>query len=161
MIDIMAKYDLWRARATEDADVTAELLSVEGNDAEIRDRFYRELAFGTGGLRGVIGAGTNRMNIYTVRKATQGLADYLNERYATSTVAVSFDSRIKSDVFAREAACVLAANGITVHLFPQLEPTPVLSYAVRYYNCEAGIMVTASHNPAKYNGYKVYGSDGC
>ena len=161
MIDIMAKYDLWRARATEDADVTAELLSVEGNDAEIRDRFYRELAFGTGGLRGVIGAGTNRMNIYTVRKATQGLADYLNERYATSTVAVSFDSRIKSDVFAREAACVLAANGITVHLFPQLEPTPVLSYAVRYYNCEAGIMVTASHNPAKYNGYKCYGPDGC
>ena len=161
MTDIMAKYDLWRARATEDADVVAELNSVADNDAEIRDRFYRELAFGTGGLRGVIGAGSNRMNIYTVRKATQGLADYLNARYDSATVAVSFDSRIKSDVFAREAACVLAANGISVHLFPQLEPTPVLSYAVRYYHCEAGIMVTASHNPAKYNGYKCYGPDGC
>ncbi len=161
MTDIMEKYNLWRAHATEDADITAELALVEGKDAEIRDRFYRELAFGTGGLRGVIGAGSNRMNIYTVRKATQGLADYLNNRYDSSTVAVSFDSRIKSDVFAREAACVLAANGICVHLFPQLEPTPVLSYAVRYYNCEAGIMVTASHNPAKYNGYKVYGPDGC
>ncbi|MBQ6848541.1 MAG: phospho-sugar mutase [Clostridia bacterium] len=161
MTDIMAKYDLWCARATEDADVVAELNAVAGNDGEIRDRFYRELAFGTGGLRGVIGAGSNRMNIYTVRKATQGLADYLNARYDSAAVAVSFDSRIKSDLFAREAACVLAANGISVHLFPQLEPTPVLSYAVRYYGCEAGIMVTASHNPAKYNGYKCYGPDGC
>ena len=161
MTDIMAKYDLWCARATEDADVVAELNAVAGNEGEIRDRFYRELAFGTGGLRGVIGAGSNRMNIYTVRKATQGLADYLNARYDSAAVAVSFDSRIKSDLFAREAACVLAANGISVHLFPQLEPTPVLSYAVRYYGCEAGIMVTASHNPAKYNGYKCYGPDGC
>ena len=161
MMDIMAKYELWCQRATEDADVAAELASVAGNDAEIRDRFYRELAFGTGGLRGVIGAGSNRMNIYTVRKATQGLANYLNARYEKSTVAVSFDSRIKSDLFARESACVLAAAGITVHLFPQLEPTPVLSYAVRYYGTQAGIMVTASHNPAKYNGYKCYGPDGC
>ncbi len=161
MTDIMAKYELWCTRATEDKDITDELNSVKGQDAEIRDRFYRELAFGTGGLRGVIGAGSNRMNIYTVRKATQGLADYLNGRYDNATVAVSFDSRIKSDLFAREAACVMAANGITVHLFPQLEPTPVLSYATRYYSCQAGIMVTASHNPAKYNGYKVYGSDGC
>ena len=161
MSEIMAKYDLWCQRATEDADVVAELQAVAGQDAEIRDRFYRELAFGTGGLRGVIGAGSNRMNIYTVRKATQGLANYLNDRYETSTVAVSFDSRIKSDVFAKEAARVLAAAGITVYLFPQLEPTPVLSYAVRYYGCQAGVMVTASHNPAKYNGYKVYGSDGC
>ena len=161
MTEIMKNYDLWCARATEDSDVTAELNAVKGQDAEIRDRFYRELAFGTGGLRGVIGAGSNRMNIYTVRKATQGLADYLNANYDKATVAVSFDSRIKSDLFAREAACVMAANGITVHLFPQLEPTPVLSYATRYYNCQAGIMVTASHNPAKYNGYKVYGSDGC
>ena len=161
MNEIMKQYDLWCARATEDSDVTAELNAVKGQDAEIRDRFYRELAFGTGGLRGVIGAGSNRMNIYTVRKATQGLADYLNARYDSATVAVSFDSRIKSDRFAREAACVLAANGIGVHLFPQLEPTPVLSYAVRYYGCQAGIMVTASHNPAKYNGYKVYGADGC
>ena len=160
-MDVMAMYDLWCARATEDADVAAELAAVAGNEAEIRDRFYRELAFGTGGLRGVIGAGSNRMNIYTVRKATQGLANYLKERYETSSVAVSFDSRIKSDVFAREAACVLAAAGITVHLFPQLEPTPVLSYAVRYYGTQAGIMVTASHNPAKYNGYKCYGPDGC
>ncbi len=161
MTEIMNKYNLWLDKATEDADITAELQSVQGQDAEIRDRFYRELAFGTGGLRGVIGAGSNRMNIYTVRKATQGLADYLNDRYDTATVAISFDSRIKSDRFAREAACVMAANGITVHLFPQLEPTPVLSYAVRYFKCEAGIMVTASHNPAKYNGYKVYGPDGC
>ena len=160
-MDIMAMYELWCQRATEDADVVAELTAVAGNEAEIRDRFYRELAFGTGGLRGVIGAGSNRMNIYTVRKATQGLANYLNARYEKSTVAVSFDSRIKSDVFAREAACVLAAAGITVHLFPQLEPTPVLSYAVRYYGTQAGIMVTASHNPAKYNGYKCYGPDGC
>ncbi len=160
-MEIMKNYELWCARATEDSDVVAELNAVKGQEAEIRDRFYRELAFGTGGLRGVIGAGSNRMNIYTVRKATQGLADYLNARYDSATVAVSFDSRIKSDLFAREAACVLAANGIAVHLFPQLEPTPVLSYAVRYYGCEAGIMVTASHNPAKYNGYKVYGPDGC
>lgn len=160
-MDIMAMYELWCQRATEDADVVAELAAVAGNEAEIRDRFYRELAFGTGGLRGVIGAGSNRMNIYTIRKATQGLANYLNARYEKSTVAVSFDSRIKSDVFARETACVLAAAGITVHLFPQLEPTPVLSYATRYYKCQAGVMVTASHNPAKYNGYKVYGSDGC
>ena len=160
-MDIMAMYELWCQRATEDADVVAELAAVAGNEAEIRDRFYRELAFGTGGLRGVIGAGSNRMNIYTVRKATQGLANYLKDRYASSAVAVSFDSRIKSDVFAREAACVLAAAGITVHLFPQLEPTPVLSYAVRYYGTQAGIMVTASHNPAKYNGYKCYGPDGC
>ena len=160
-MDVMAMYNLWCQRATEDADVVAELAAVAGNEAEIRDRFYRELAFGTGGLRGVIGAGSNRMNIYTVRKATQGLANYLNARYEHSTVAVSFDSRIKSDVFARETACVLAAAGITVHLFPQLEPTPVLSYATRYFKCQAGVMVTASHNPAKYNGYKVYGADGC
>ena len=130
-MDIMAMYELWCQRATEDADVAAELAAVAGNEAEIRDRFYRELAFGTGGLRGVIGAGSNRMNIYTIRKATQGLANYLNARYEKATVAVSFDSRIKSDVFARETACVLAAAGITVHLFPQLEPTPVLSYADR------------------------------
>ena len=161
MTEIMNKYNLWLDRATEDADITAELESVKGQDAEIRDRFYRELAFGTGGLRGVIGAGSNRMNIYTVRKATQGLADYLNANFDNPSVAVSFDSRIKSDLFARETACVMAANGITVHLFPQLEPTPVLSYAVRYFKCDAGVMVTASHNPAKYNGYKVYGPDGC
>ena len=157
----MEKYALWCREATEDPDLTQELASVADQPEEIRDRFYRELAFGTGGLRGVIGAGENRMNIYTVRKATQGLADCLKAKYAAAAVAISFDSRIKSDVFAKEAARVLAGNGITVHLFPQLEPTPVLSYAVRYYGCQAGIMVTASHNPAKYNGYKCYGADGC
>ncbi len=155
------KYTLWLEQATEDIDLTAELTSVANDPEGIRDRFYQELAFGTGGLRGVIGAGENRMNIYTVRKATQGLANYLKAHYASAAVAISFDSRIKSDVFAREAARVLAANGCTVYLFGELEPTPVLSYAVRYYGCQAGIMVTASHNPAKYNGYKCYGADGC
>ena len=159
--EIGKNYSRWCDRATEDPDVAAELRSIAGNESEIRERFYRPLAFGTGGLRGVIGAGTNRMNIYTVRRATQGLANYLKAHYAQASVAISFDSRIKSDRFAREAARVLAGNGCTVYLFPQLEPTPVLSYAVRYYGCQAGIMVTASHNPAKYNGYKCYGADGC
>ncbi len=155
------KYALWLKNAVEDPDLIRELEEIGSDEAGIEDRFYRELEFGTGGLRGVIGAGDNRMNIYTVRKATQGLADYLNARYKTSAVSISFDSRIKSDLFAREAARVLAANGITVHLFPELEPTPVLSYAVRENHCQAGIMITASHNPAKYNGYKCYGPDGC
>ena len=158
---IEEKYALWLDSATEDGDLTAELTAIAGQPDEIRDRFYRELEFGTGGLRGVIGAGENRLNIYTARKATQGLANYLKEKYAESAVAISYDSRIKSDYFAREAARVLAAAGIKVYLFPQLEPTPVLSYAVRYYGCQAGIMITASHNPAKYNGYKCYGADGC
>ncbi len=155
------KYRLWLTNAVEDEDLALELREIENNEEEIFDRFYRELEFGTGGLRGVIGAGDNRMNVYTVRKATQGLANYLLEHYSSSAVAISFDSRIKSDLFAREAARVLAANGITVHIFTQLEPTPVLSYAVRELACQAGIMVTASHNPAKYNGYKCYGADGC
>lgn len=159
--DVRDSYALWRARALEDADLAEELARVEGNDEEIYDRFYRELEFGTGGLRGVIGAGSNRMNIYTVRRATQGLADYLKERYPSASVAVSFDSRIKSDLFAREAARVLAGNGVKAYIFPQLEPTPVLSFAVRECGCQAGIMVTASHNPSKYNGYKCYGADGC
>ena len=158
---ILKKYRLWLENAGEDTDLTDELRRIDGNDEEIGDRFYRELEFGTGGLRGVIGAGDNRMNIYTVRKATQGLTNYLNDRYASPAVAISFDSRIKSDLFAREAARVLAAGGIRVHLFTELEPTPVLSYAVRELGCQAGIMVTASHNPAKYNGYKCYGPDGC
>ncbi len=161
MATIEQQYERWCARATQDADVAAELAAIAGDGAEIRERFYRELEFGTGGLRGVIGAGENRMNIYTIRRTTQGLAAYLNEQYEQSAVAISYDSRIKSDVFARESACVLAANGIHAYIFPQLEPTPVLSYAVRYYGCQAGIMVTASHNPAKYNGYKCYGADGC
>ena len=132
------------------------------NDAEaIQDRFYRDLAFGTGGLRGVIGAGTNRMNIYTVRKATQGLANYVKEAFSEPSVAISYDSRIKSTDFAKAAAEVLAANGVKVHIYTELKPTPMLSFAVRALHCSAGIMVTASHNPAKYNGYKAYGSDGC
>lgn len=154
-------YALWRTRAVEDADLTAELESVAGNGEEIYERFYRELEFGTGGLRGILGAGSNRMNIYTVRKATQGLADYLKAKYPEAAVAISFDSRIKSDRFAQEAARVLAGNHIKAYLFPELEPTPVLSFAVRQLHCQAGIMVTASHNPSQYNGYKCYGADGC
>ena len=157
-------YERWVTRATEDADLVRELQEVAADDAALEDRFYRQLAFGTGGLRGVIGAGENRMNIYTVRRATQGLANYLNEKYpsgAEKAVAISFDSRIKSDLFAAEAARVLAGNGITVHLFTELNPTPVLSFAVRELKCVSGIMVTASHNPSKYNGYKCYGPDGC
>ena len=159
--NISMLYDLWLSKATEDPDITAELTAVAGQNDEIRDRFYRDLAFGTGGLRGVIGAGTNRMNIYTVRRATQGLADWLKARYDSAAVAISFDSRIKSDLFAKEAAKTLAASGIKAYIFDTLQPTPVLSYAVRALDCQAGIMVTASHNPAKYNGYKCYGADGC
>lgn len=157
----MDKWNLWLCNAGEDPDLIEELRGIEGDEEQIADRFYRELEFGTGGLRGVIGAGDNRMNIYTVRKATQGLADYLRAKYPASSAAISFDSRIKSDRFAREAARVLAGNGVKVHLFPQLEPTPVLSFAVRRLGCQAGIMVTASHNPSQYNGYKCYGADGC
>lgn len=153
--------DLWLERAGEDPDLIAELRSVRGDEKAVSDRFYRHLAFGTGGLRGVLGAGTNRMNLYTVRRATQGLADYLNASDLPKAVAIAHDSRVKGDLFAREAARVLAANGITTHLYPRLEPTPALSWAVRYLHCGAGICVTASHNPAQYNGYKVYGADGC
>lgn len=152
---------LWLDRAGEDPDLTAELREVQHDEKAVSDRFYRHLAFGTGGLRGVLGAGTNRMNLYTVRRATQGLADYLNATDLPKSVAIAHDSRIKGDLFAREAARVLAANGITAHLYPRLEPTPALSWAVRYLRCGAGICVTASHNPAQYNGYKVYGADGC
>ena len=156
-----ALYDLWLSRAVEDPDLPAELAGIAGDEAAINDRFYRDLEFGTGGLRGVIGAGTNRMNIYTIRRATQGLADYVNAAGLPKKVAIGHDSRIKGDLFAREAARVLASNGITAYLYPRLEPTPALSWAVRYLGCGAGICVTASHNPAKYNGYKVYGADGC
>ena len=155
-------YKLWLENATADPDLKKELLSVEGNEEEISDRFYRELEFGTGGLRGVIGAGTNRMNYYTVCKATQGLAAYLKAvKPEGASVAVSYDSRIKSDYFAKSVAEVLSANGIKVYIYTELMPTPMLSWAVRYHKCDAGVMVTASHNPAKYNGYKVYGPDGC
>ena len=152
---------LWLERAGEDPDLTAELREVQHDEKAVSDRFYRHLAFGTGGLRGVLGAGTNRMNLYTVRRATQGLADYLNATDLPKSVAIAHDSRVKGDLFAREAARVLAANGITAHLYPRLESTPALSWAVRYLHCGAGICVTASHNPAQYNGYKVYGADGC
>ena len=157
----MELYQSWRKNAIDDPDLQSELSAIE-NDAEaIQDRFYRDLAFGTGGLRGVIGAGTNRMNIYTVRKATQGLANYVKEAFSEPSVAISYDSRIKSTDFAKAAAEVLAANGVKVHIYTELKPTPMLSFAVRALHCSAGIMVTPSHNPAKYNGYKAYGSDGC
>lgn len=159
-MNINDSYKLWVQNAKDDNDLIEELNSIHGNDDEIYDRFYRSLEFGTAGLRGVIGAGTNRMNIYTVRQATQGLADYLNANCKNASVAIAYDSRIKSDLFSREAACVLAANGIKVHFADTLQPTPVLSYAVRFFKCKAGIMMTASHNPAKYNGYKCYGEDG-
>ena len=151
----------WLERAGEDPELLAELQEIQGDKKAASDRFYRHLEFGTGGLRGVIGAGTNRMNIYTVRRATQALADYLNASDLPKSAAIAHDSRIKGDLFSREAARVLAANGITAWLYPRLEPTPALSWAVRYLNCGAGICVTASHNPAQYNGYKVYGADGC
>lgn len=151
----------WMSKDLEDKDLTNELNAISSNSEEINDRFYTELEFGTGGIRGVIGAGTNRMNIYTVRKATQGLANYIKENYADKSVAISYDSRIKSDLFAKEAARVLAANKIKVYIYSELMPTPCLSFAVRELNCTMGIMVTASHNPAKYNGYKAYGPDGC
>lgn len=159
----MENYKLWCEKAIADPDLVTELKAIERDPAAIQDAFYRELEFGTGGLRGVIGAGTNRMNIYTVAKASQGLANYVVKHYGESErkIAVSYDSRIKSDVFAVTAARVFAANGIKVCLYKELMPTPCLSFAVRDLGCAAGIMVTASHNPSKYNGYKVYGSDGC
>lgn len=162
-MEVTKSFARWIERAKEDAQLVQELLVLKQNDDQpgIQDRFYRELEFGTGGLRGTLGAGSNRMNIYTVRKATQGLADYLNAAGLVEKVAIAYDSRIKSDLFAREAARVLAANGITAWLYPRLQPTPALSWAVRYLGCSAGICITASHNPAEYNGYKVYGADGC
>ncbi|MDY2510872.1 MAG: phospho-sugar mutase [Ruminococcus callidus] len=157
----MELYQSWLENAVDDPDLQSELKAIEHDMEGIQDRFYRDLAFGTGGLRGVIGAGTNRMNIYTVRRATQGLADYVKEAFSEPSVAISYDSRIKSTDFAKAAAEVLAANGVKVHIYTELKPTPMLSFAVRALHCSAGIMVTASHNPAKYNGYKAYGSDGC
>ena len=158
---IKQAYEHWLAQPNLPDDLAEELKKIAGDEDAITDRFYRELEFGTGGLRGVIGAGTNRMNIYNIRKATQGLANYLNASGLPKKVAIGYDSRIKSDVFAKETAAVLAANGIKAYIYPRLEPTPTLSWAVRYYGCGAGVCVTASHNPAKYNGYKVYGADGC
>ncbi len=160
-MDTMQTYNEWLSKATEDNDLIAELNSIKGNEDEIHDRFYTSLSFGTAGLRGIIGAGTNRMNIYVVRQATQGLANYVLSKYGKGSVAISHDSRIKADLFMIEAARVLAANGIKVYITSELQPTPVLSYLVRHFKCQAGIMVTASHNPAAYNGYKAYGEDGC
>ena len=157
----MDDYKRWSAAQLEDPDLTSELQSIAGQDSEIEDRFAVSLKFGTAGLRGVLGAGTNRMNIYVVRQATQGLANWVKTQGGNQLVAISYDSRIKSDVFAKTAACVLAANGIRVRIYDALMPVPALSFATRYYQANAGIMVTASHNPAKYNGYKAYGPDGC
>ena len=154
-------YKRWMETDLEDAALKAELESIEGNDEEIKDRFAVALKFGTAGLRGVLGAGSNRMNIYVVRQATQGLANWVKTQGGNQLVAISYDSRINSDVFAKTAACVLAANGIKVRIYDALMPVPALSFATRYYEANAGIMVTASHNPAKYNGYKAYGPDGC
>ena len=161
--EILNKINEWSKFAVEDLDLVNEYQSIKNDEEKLFDAFYKELSFGTAGLRGVLGFGTNRMNIYIIRKATQGVANYLKEEYKGKkiNVAVSYDSRIKSDVFAKEAAKVLASNGIHVWLYSQLEPVPLLSYATRELKCDAGIMVTASHNPSKYNGYKVYGSDGC
>ena len=158
-MDIIKEYKRWLINATADTDVADELKKM--NDVKIEDAFYRDLAFGTGGLRGVIGAGTNRINIYTVAKASQGLADYLKKKYAQPSVTIGYDSRIKSDVFARIAAGVFSANEIKVNIWSVLMPVPMVSFATRYLGASAGVMITASHNPSKYNGYKVYGADGC
>lgn len=158
-MSIRKEYERWLENATADVDVMAELKIMDVHKME--DAFYRDLAFGTGGLRGVIGAGTNRMNIYTVAKASQGLADYLKKNAVDPSVVIGYDSRIKSDVFAKVAAGVFGANGIKVNIWPVLMPVPTVSYATRYLHASAGVMITASHNPGKYNGYKVYDSDGC
>ena len=161
MNDIAGLYARWLERTQDCDELSRELKAIAGQDREISDRFYRELEFGTGGLRGVLGAGSNRMNIYTVGKATQGLSNYLKASFSAPSVAIGYDSRIHSDLFAQWAAAVFAANGIAVHLYPRLMPTPALSFAVRELHCSGGVVITASHNPAKYNGYKVYGPDGC
>lgn len=158
---INEKYELWCKKAAGDPDLIKELESIKGNEEAISDAFYKDLEFGTGGLRGVIGAGTNRMNVYTVGKASQGLAAYVNSVSENGSIAVAYDSRIKSDLFAKTAASIFAANGIKVYIYKELMPTPMLSFAVRRLRCDAGVVVTASHNPAKYNGYKAYGPDGC
>ena len=160
-MDINALYRLWLEKAAGHPALREELEAIRGDDAAIEDRFYRELEFGTGGLRGVLGAGTNRMNVFTVGKATQGYANYLKAHFATPSVAIAYDSRINSRLFAETAAGVFAANGIRVHIYPRLMPTPSLSFAVRDLRSCGGVVITASHNPAKYNGYKVYGADGC
>ena len=150
-MDIKQEYRRWLTHATLDADLAVELKAMD--DEKVEDAFYRKLACGTGGLRGVIGAGTNRMNVYTVAKASQGLADYLNKNFTEPSVVIGYDSRIKSDLFARVAAGVFAANEVQGHLWPELIPVPTVSFATRYLHTSAGVMITASHNPRKYNGY--------
>ena len=154
-----ALYNLWRENCT-DPELSKELLEIDGNEKEILERFYSKLKFGTAGLRGVLGAGTNRMNIYTVNQATQGISEYLNSSFETPSVAIAYDSRINSELFAKETAGVFAANGIKVYIYPELVPTPMLSFAVRRLKCSSGVIITASHNPAKYNGYKCYDPEG-
>lgn len=158
---IKEQYKLWCERAVKDPELNRELKEIANNDEAVSDAFYKDLEFGTGGLRGVIGAGTNRMNVYTVGKASQGLAAYVNSVSESGKIAIAYDSRIKSELFAKTAASVFAANGIKVYIYKELMPTPMLSFAVRRLKCDAGVVVTASHNPAKYNGYKAYGPDGC
>ncbi len=158
-MNIKKEYERWLANAIADDDIVAELKTLD--DKEIEDAFYRNLSFGTGGLRGVIGAGTNRMNVYTVAKASQGLAYYLKNNFKKPSISIGYDSRIKSDIFAKVAAGVFAANEIEVNIWPALMPVPTVSFATRYLHTSAGVMITASHNPSKYNGYKVYGADGC
>lgn len=157
---IREQYEKWLKNATLDPDLIKELEEIKNDDDAVNDAFYTELKFGTAGLRGIIGAGTNRMNVYTVGRATQGLSDYVKSVSDSPRVAIAYDSRIKSEYFARAAAEILAANGVKVYIYRELMPTPMLSFAVRYFKCDAGIVVTASHNPAKYNGYKAYGPDG-
>ena len=159
-MSFMETYNRWMERV-EDSELREEMERIQGDAAAIEDRFYRELEFGTGGLRGVLGAGSNRMNVYTVGKASQGYSNYLKKTFSAPSVAIGYDSRIHSGLFAQTAAAVFAANGIRVYLYPRLMPTPALSFAVRDLHCSGGIVITASHNPSKYNGYKVYGPDGC
>ena len=156
---LMEKYESWMNCSAMTEELLSELRSMDQD--QINDSFYRDLAFGTGGLRGVLGAGTNRMNLFTVMKATRGLARYLLDTFSNPSCAVSCDSRIHSRDFAELTAAVLAECGVKVWLYPRLQPTPMLSFAVRHLSASAGVMVTASHNPAKFNGYKVYGADGC
>lgn len=159
-MNYIERYNNWLEHPYFDEETKAELSSISDNKKEIEDRFYRDLEFGTGGMRGVIGAGTNRINRYIIRKASQGLANFLLKKNRTPSIAIAYDSRFMSREFAEESACVFAKNGIKTYLFDDLRPTPQLSYAVRYLNCDAGIVITASHNPKEYNGYKVYGKDG-
>ena len=160
-VNYLSVYQNWLNQTEHDLELNQELREISADPAAIEDRFYRDLEFGTGGLRGVLGAGTNRMNVYTVGKATQGYSNYLKKSSERPSVAIGYDSRIHSDLFAQTAAAIFAANGIQVHLYPKLMPTPALSFAVRDLKCSGGIVITASHNPSKYNGYKVYGADGC